>query len=55
MTTREISEPAPPPGLLSKLKQVKIEGPKDFAAKLDLYLSGEKLLGLHAWASTTSK
>lgn len=39
-------KPAPrEPGLLAKLKKVKIEGPKDFAANLDLYLSGEKLLG----------
>jgi hypothetical protein len=33
------------PGLLAKLKQVKIEGPEDFAANLDLYLSGEKRIG----------
>ncbi len=29
-------------GLLSKLKQVKIDAPEDFAANLDQYLSGEK-------------
>lgn len=28
--------------LLSKLKQIKIDGPEDFAENLDLYLSGEK-------------
>jgi hypothetical protein len=28
--------------LFSKLKQVKIEGPVDFAANVDLYLTGEK-------------
>lgn len=30
------------PGLLAKLKQIKIDAPEDFAANLDLYLSGEK-------------
>lgn len=29
-------------GALTKLKQVKIQGPVDFAANLDLYLNGEK-------------
>lgn len=28
--------------LMSKLKSIKIEAPEDFAANLDLYLSGEK-------------
>lgn len=28
--------------LISKLKQIKIDGPEDFAENLDLYLSGEK-------------
>lgn len=27
---------------MSKLKSITIEGPEDFAANLDLYLSGEK-------------
>jgi hypothetical protein len=31
-------------GALSKLKQIKIRAPEDFAANLDLYLSGEKRL-----------
>jgi hypothetical protein len=31
-----------PPGIMSKLKAVKIEAPEDFAANLDLYASGEK-------------
>lgn len=31
-------------GALAKLKRVKIQGPVDFAANLDLYLSGEKQL-----------
>jgi len=29
-------------GLLSKLQEIQIDAPKDFAANLDLYLSGEK-------------
>jgi DNA polymerase/3'-5' exonuclease PolX len=29
-------------GALSKLKHIKIQAPVDFAANLDLYLSGEK-------------
>lgn len=33
------------PGLLSKLKQIKIEAPEDFAANLDAYMNGEKQLG----------
>jgi hypothetical protein len=38
---------APPrkPGVLSKIKKIKIRAPEDFAANLDLYLSGEKPLG----------
>lgn len=31
-------------GVLSKLKRIKIQAPVDFAANLDLYLSGEKQL-----------
>jgi DNA polymerase/3'-5' exonuclease PolX len=31
-------------GVLSKLKRIKIQAPIDFAANLDLYLSGEKQL-----------
>ncbi len=30
------------PSLFRKLKQVKIEGPVDFATNVDLYLNGEK-------------
>jgi hypothetical protein len=33
---------AKPPSLMSKLKRVSIDAPPDFAANLDLYLSGEK-------------
>lgn len=28
--------------LMSKLRSIQIDGPEDFAANLDLYLSGEK-------------
>lgn len=40
----EISQQALPKktGILSKLKQVKIQGPEDFAQNIDLYLNGEK-------------
>jgi hypothetical protein len=31
--------------LLSKLENIKIEGPEDFSGNLDLYLSGEKTIG----------
>ncbi|WP_416667495.1 hypothetical protein [Egbenema bharatensis] len=31
-----------PQSLMAKLKTIKIEAPEDFAANLDLYLSGEK-------------
>jgi ABC-type amino acid transport substrate-binding protein len=31
--------------LLSKLKQITINGPEDFSENLDLYLSGEKTIG----------
>ena len=30
------------PGLMSRLKSIKIEAPEDFAENLDLYVSGEK-------------
>ena len=30
------------PGLMSKLRQIQIDGPEDFATNLDLYISGEK-------------
>lgn len=30
--------------LLSKLKEISIEGPEDFAANIDLYLTGEKTI-----------
>lgn len=29
-------------GILSKLKRIKIQAPVDFAANIDLYMSGEK-------------
>ena len=35
-------------GILSKLQAIEIEAPSDFAANLDLYVSGEKRVeGLH--------
>jgi len=38
----EIREQSPQGiGLLSKLKEVKIKGPKDFSKNIDQYLSGE--------------
>lgn len=33
------------PGILAKLRAISIEAPPDFAANLDLYLSGEKRVG----------
>jgi len=30
------------PGIMARLREVQIEAPPDFAANLDLYLSGEK-------------
>lgn len=30
------------PSLMSRLKRIKIDAPEDFAANLDLYLSGEQ-------------
>jgi hypothetical protein len=32
------------PGVLSRLQRIKINAPEDFAANLDLYLTGEKQL-----------
>ena len=31
------------PSLMSKLKQIRIDAPEDFATNLDLYTSGEKI------------
>jgi hypothetical protein len=45
---KEFSRSAPVNGgrsLMSKLREVSIDGPEDFAEKLDLYLSGEKTIG----------
>lgn len=33
------------PSFMSKLKDVTIEGPEDFAENIDLYLTGEKTIG----------
>ena len=31
--------------LMSKLREIKIDGPEDFAENIDLYLTGEKTIG----------
>ncbi len=36
------SSPRKKPGLLSKLQRIQIDGPEDFAANSDAYVSGEK-------------
>lgn len=33
------------PSFMSKLKEITIEGPKDFAENIDSYLTGEKSFG----------
>jgi hypothetical protein len=33
------------PSLMSKLREITIEGPEDFSENIDLYLSGEKTIG----------
>ncbi|MSP12566.1 MAG: hypothetical protein EXR62_06375 [Chloroflexi bacterium] len=40
----QIKSPQHKTGALHKLKRIKIQAPEDFAANLDLYLSGEKQL-----------
>ncbi len=35
------------PSLMAKLRQIQIDAPEDFAANLDLYVSGEKHAGSH--------
>ena len=41
---RDLSAPEKPTSssLMAKLKQIKFNGPEDFAANIDLYASGEK-------------
>lgn len=39
---QQMGNPPHKPGLLSKIKAAAFDGPEDFAANLDLYLSGEK-------------
>lgn len=36
---------SPRPGIMARLREVQIEAPADFAANLDLYLSGETSVG----------
>jgi hypothetical protein len=38
----ESKKEAAAPSLMTKLKQIKIDAPTDFATNLDLYVSGEK-------------
>ena len=33
------------PGIMARLREIRIEAPADFAANLDLYLNGEKCAG----------
>ena len=42
---RKADAEPPKPGILAKLRTITIAGPPDFAANLDLYLSGEKRVG----------
>lgn len=38
-----VQQKSPPqPSVLTRLKQIKIQAPEDFASNLDRYLSGEK-------------
>ena len=41
-TLVQSKKPAAKPSLMSKLQQVKIDAPADFAANFDFYASGEK-------------
>ena len=38
----QVKSSQPQPGVLSRISKIKIQGPEDFAANIDLYLSGEK-------------
>ncbi|HXI24091.1 MAG TPA: hypothetical protein VNG71_09450 [Pyrinomonadaceae bacterium] len=45
---KEFARPAPVNGgrsLMSKLREISIDAPEDFAENIDLYLSGEKTIG----------
>ena len=45
---KEFAQSAPANGgrsLMSKLREISIDGPEDFAQNIDLYLSGEKTIG----------
>lgn len=41
----ETKATSPPSGIMARLREVRIEAPADFAANLDIYLSGEKCAG----------
>jgi hypothetical protein len=38
----QAQQPANKPSLMAKLKRIQIDAPEDFAANLDMYVSGEK-------------
>lgn len=40
--TQVQQQPANKPSLMAKLKRIQIDAPEDFAANLDVYVSGEK-------------
>ncbi len=40
-----LPEPSPEKrSFMAKLREIKIDGPEDFAANIDLYLNGEKII-----------
>ena len=38
----QTKQPQKKPSLMAKLRRIQIDAPEDFAANLDLYISGEK-------------
>ncbi|MBA3439802.1 MAG: hypothetical protein H0T92_08035 [Pyrinomonadaceae bacterium] len=38
-------DPSPEKIFMARLREIKIDGPEDFAANIDLYLTGEKTVG----------
>ena len=40
-----LPEPSPEKSFMARLREIKIDGPEDFAANIDLYLSREKTTG----------
>ena len=39
------AKPAKQPGIMEKLRAIRIDAPPDFASNLDQYMSGEKRVG----------